>query len=153
MNIAEFFSNRSSFESKEAIVQCITGSKYYDPTVEKPLESGALIIFMTARQHTWLVCSEARLYCVLDDLDKPNPHINWSLPKASIISEGKVSLPLRIREKNRNTGLIDIGEQHKGWLFSKKIFVSRRPIDTMIRKLIARQMIYKEHAGIEEDEE
>ncbi len=153
MKIADLFSDRKSFESKDAIIQSITQSKYYDPTVESPLRAGALIIFMTRGQHTWLVCSEARFYCVLDDLDRPSPHINWSLPKSSLISGRKVSIPLRIRDKNRDTGLIDIGEQHKGWLFSKKIFISRRPIDTMIRKLIARQMIYKEHARMDEDEE
>ena len=111
--------------------------------MESQEKSNALVIFNTSTQHTWLIATEIRLYCILDDLKKSKPHINWSLHKNDIIKNNRIAIDLVINNKSKNTGLIDIGQKHNRWLFSKKLFLSQ-PIDTMIKKLLQRSMILKE---------
>ena len=142
--IAQLFSDRNSFESKEVIIDSIRNSKNFTDKNEDTQKADALIIFMTSRQHTWLVCTEERLYCILDDLKNKRPHINWSLPKSELVHDSKLIIKINSRNKTADTGLVDIGENHRGWLYSKKLFLSQ-PIETMIRKLISRQILLHEH--------
>ena len=143
MKISSLFSDRSSFETVESIKNFIVNSKNYQSNAEAPERSNALLIFNISSQHTWLVATEKRLYCILDDIRKPKPHINWSMKREDIIQNNRIAICLRVKDKNRNTGLIDIGEKHKGWLFSKKLFLSQ-PIETMIKKILERSMLLHE---------
>jgi hypothetical protein len=39
-----------------------------------------LLIFSTSRQHTWLVATTKSLACVLDDVRREDPRIQWTMP-------------------------------------------------------------------------
>ena len=144
ISLSDLFSDRNSFETKEGILNSIRDSKNFDETIEDPAKADALIIFMTSKQHTWLVCSEHRLYCVLDDLKNRKPHINWAMSKSLLVSHTEVTVAIKTRDKSKDTGLVDIGDKHRNWLYTKKLFMSE-PIDKMIKELITRQIILKEY--------
>jgi hypothetical protein len=143
MKISSLFSDRTSFESEDAIKNCITKSVNYQKDIESPEKCNGLLIFNTPNQHTWLIASNVRLYCILDDLRKQEPHINWSLGREKIINNQKITIDIKSRDKNSDTGLLDIGEEHKNWLYSKKLFISHS-ITTMVNKLLTRSMILNE---------
>ena len=143
MSLDKFFTDRTSFESTETIKGYIVNSKHYQEDNESLERSNALLFFNTPNQHTWLVATEQRLYCIIDDLRKSRLHINWSIKKDDIVSGNKIVLPLNVREKTKKTGMVDIGKKHRGWLFTQKLFLSQ-PVDTMIKKLLQRSMILHE---------
>lgn len=131
--------DRALFD-REAIREAITLSKNYaahDGT--DPSKASALLLFQTSRQRTWLIRTEKRLYCVLDDTSKPAPHVNWSLSNSDYLdSTGK--LTIEVREQNwtsdsGRTGKVDIGPKHKNWLFSRNLFQSM-PVEKQITALL-----------------
>ena len=142
MKFSELFSGRADFESRIGITEFIRNSKNFNPQTEDPREAEALLIFSTSRQHTWLVCTKERLYCILDDLRTDNPHINWSIPKRQLISGGEVSIKLRSRNRSEFAGLVDIGDEHPNWLYTKRLF-SSESVEDQIRALIRRNMLEK----------
>ena len=93
-------------------------------------ETKKLNIFQTSKQKTWLVSIDDRLYCVLDDVRTPKPQIKWDLPVADI----KDSIKISTQSPTEKTGMIDIGINHKDWLFSKNLF-TETSIDQEIRKI------------------
>ncbi len=122
MIIKQLFLGGRNFFDKTDIENYINQSKNYNR--DKTVAEGSLLIFKTSKQHTWLVLSSKRLYCILDDIRKPKPHINWSISNSKLISGNDIILELIARDKSENTGLIDIGQDHKNWLFSKSLFAS-----------------------------
>lgn len=131
------------FYSDEEIKEFVRNSKNFDPEYEDPARAGALVIFQNSNQKTWIVTTTERIYCILDDIRKERPNINWSMSKKKVVSEGKVILRIKPKEKlegSEITGLIDFGEEHKDWLFSKELFKDKR-IDETIQDLIARRML------------
>lgn len=134
-----FFAGRGDFASKTDIMDYIKNSKNFDPNKENPRQSEALLIFSTSKQHTWLVASSERLYCILDDIRKENPHINWSMAKFALISGNQVTIQLKTRPHTDNTGLVDISDDHRDYLFTPRLF-SDAPIEERIAKLIQNNM-------------
>src|SRR5260221_14496595 len=63
-----------------------------------------LLIFSTSKQHTWLVATARSLVCVLDDVRKEVPRIQWSMP----IEETR-GAPIRAGSYSDRRGLLDIG--------------------------------------------
>jgi len=140
MKISELFCGRADFLSKTDVIQYAKNSKNFDSATEDLTKSDALLIFSTSKQHTWLTLTPQRLYCVLDDIRKDQPHINWSIPRSRILEEGdKITLSLAARDKTEVTGLLDIGEAHPGWLYTKRLF-AETPIDQCVRALLKRVM-------------
>lgn len=85
--------------------------------------TGYLLLFSTTRQQTWLIASNHRLFCILDDVAGDGFVTRWELTKHTIIHNGKIILDIRIHEDySSRSGSIDFGEMHKNWLYSKKIF-------------------------------
>lgn len=142
MELNSFFSDRTTFESVESIKNFIKNSKNYDSSKESPEKSNSLLIFNTSSQQTWLIATEMRLYCILDDLRKPTLHINWSINRDQIIQNNKIIIDLNTRDKTENTGLLDIGKYHNKWLFSKKLFL-RESIITMLKTMLTKSMLEK----------
>jgi hypothetical protein len=139
MKLSELFSGREDFESELGIKEFVRNSKSFNSQAEDPHKAEALLIFSTSKQHTWLVCTKERLYCILDDIRKDRPHINWSMEKSSLISGGEVTIKIRTREKSEFTGLVDIGDEHPHWLYTKRLFASQS-VESQIRSLIKRNM-------------
>jgi hypothetical protein len=122
MRLFELFDDQDSFRSDGEIRKCIEHSKNYEG--ENPADSKTLLFFKTSKQRTYLVATDSRLYCILDDARKESPHINWSMPKNSLIENGKLIIAIQTRNKTQNTGLVDISNSHKNWLFTKELFSS-----------------------------
>lgn len=133
MSIKSFFLGLREFKSKADIIGYITKSKHFDASKESTDKANALKIFETSNQQTWLVATDERLYCILDDVRKPKPHINWSIPRSQIISGGDVILRITARNsrKHKSIGLVDFGPHHKNWFYSKVLFKKKGVEDTI----------------------
>lgn len=138
--LSQFLPGRSDFESKIGIIRFIVNSRNFDLKTEDPGKAEALLLFSTSNQHTWLVATRERLYCILDDLKKDKPHINWSIPKRKLVSDQHVSINLRSRDHSQYSGLIDVGDEHPDWLYTKRLFVDN-DVKNQIISLIRRNMI------------
>lgn len=140
MRIAELLFERDRFLDEEEIKGWIVHSKNYEPDKENPKDASAVLMFETSKQQTWLVSTRERMYCILDDLRKGEPHINWSMPRNEIVRGERVVIDVNARPKSENTGFVDISDRHKNWLFSRRLF-SEDGIVEAINNLITRQMI------------
>lgn len=120
--LAAFFLGWRDFWARESVAAHITQSVNFDATSESPLDAKTLLLFETSKQHTWLVATRQRLYCILDDVRKPEPHINWSMGRSRIVSDGEVILEIRSRNRGEQTGLVDLGPDHRGWLYTRDLF-------------------------------
>jgi len=141
-NVRKFLLGRDGLKSEAEILEIIRQSEDFDPQVEDIDNAEALLIFQTSEQQTWLVATNRRLYCVLDDLPKSFTRVQWSTPAEKLVENGAVTVPISTDEWERGRahkiGLVNIGEK-RHWLYSKKLFT----IDTIeekIENLIARHM-------------
>lgn len=75
-----------------------------------------LLLFETARQRTWLVATQQKLLCVLDDAKTraSGRLIQWELSFDD-------AFPIAAHGYKPEVGLIDIGHR-KNWLFSLSVF-------------------------------
>lgn len=142
MKLSELLSGRPDFSSETEIIRFVRNSKRFDSATEELTSAQALLIFSTSKQHTWLISTARRLYCVLDDLRKDHPNINWSMSQSEVIKNDQVSLAIATRDKSDFTGLVDIGDSHQDWLYTKRLF-SDAPIEERIRQLIEVTMMPK----------
>lgn len=140
MKLDELLAGRPDFASQTEIINFARNSKNFDAATEDLEHADALLIFSTSKQHTWLVASDKRLYCILDDIRKDQPHINWSMPRRELVAESNVVVPVKLRDKSEFTGLVDIGAAHLGWLFTKRLF-STKSVKESIRDLLAKTML------------
>lgn len=140
MRLAELLLNPDRFWDEEAIKQFITHSKNFDASKEVPADADALLMFETSKQKTWLVSTHERMYCILDDTRKDKPHINWSMARNRLVDGNNVTINVNAREKSKKTGLVDISDQHKDWLYTKQLFSDESVVDA-ITGLISKQMI------------
>ena len=100
-----------------------------------------LLLFETTRQKTWLLCSNFRFFCILDDIAKDTFLIRWQLAKQEIIRNESLILPININpEYKKNAGLIDFGPSHKNWLYSKSLFPNANELKNGIIDLIQNKM-------------
>ncbi len=134
-----FFTGRTDFETEEGIKRFITNSKRFSADAEDPTTAEALLIFQTSKQQTWLVSTSERLYCILDDRRKDQPHINWHIPKQQLVTGQEVSIELAARDRSAQSGLVDIGRKHRNWLYTKQLF-SRTSIEAQITEMIRTKM-------------
>ena len=141
--MTQFLFGRRGFYDETEIIDYAKNSAGYDG--EDLLTARALLIFRTNIQHTWLVASAERLYCLLDDVREDRPHVNWWFRKAELVQDGQVVVPIRAHERGgrkskENLGLVDIGDRHRNWLYSKRLFADGG-IDSSIKVLIAGTMV------------
>ena len=114
------------FLKKEKIKEGITNSISYSLS-ENIQDAKTLLLLETSKQKTWLVSTNKRLYCILDDIRKDKLNINWSMDKSKIISNGgQIILNLKIDENYSNEyGNVWFNDSKKGWFYSKKFFSSK----------------------------
>ena len=118
----ERFLGRREFFSDKGIAHYITNSRNFNKKVEDPDSAQTLLFFSTSKQHTWLVATKHRLYCLLDDVRKPEPHINWSISRDKIFKGDTLKLEIGMKERSQSIGKLDFGEKHRNWLYSKSLF-------------------------------
>ena len=140
MRFSDLFESAANFHSEHEVKQFIVNSKNYEKGKESPLDADTLVIFETSKQKTWLVTTKERLYCILDDIRKQEMNINWSMRRNMVVSGNAVKLNIKTKDKTAETGLVDIGDLHKNWLYSKPLF-KEQDISSEIVKFIANKMI------------
>lgn len=132
--IKKQFLGQRDFWSEAEILQIIRASSTYDPDVEDLDETDTILIFETSKQRTWLVATETRLYCVLDDNRRPEPSLQWTLGRETLVDEERVTVSIETHEKSARTGLLDIGPRKK-WLFSKSLHSPDKLKDRLSRMI------------------
>lgn len=90
--------------------------------------SGSLEIFHTSKQSTWLVATNKRLFCLLDDARTraKNRIIQWNLPLSSctpVIANG-------------DTRRLNFGTRRKKWLYSARLFSKPEDVELAVDRLI-----------------
>lgn len=139
MKLKSYLLGLRELESKENIIHYIAKSSGFDSSKESADNMNALLIFNTSKQHTWLIATSEKLYCVLDDVRRDSPKLQWIISKDKIISNGRMVINISAHDKNDRTGVINFGDEHSGWLYSKSLFTSIT-IEEAIERLIFEQM-------------
>ena len=137
MSLVESLLGYRSFSSEPEIRNSIAQSKYYDASMESPEDARSLLIFDTSKQHTWLVATPERLYFILDDVRKPAPRIGRAVRRNELKTLPDGTVAVNTQPKSDRAGLVDIGLRHRGWLYSKRLFSSERPIARAVSELLA----------------
>ncbi|VVB85172.1 Pentapeptide repeats (8 copies) [uncultured archaeon] len=140
------FLGRRDYLSKDEIIEFVKNSKNYDSSREKLAETAVLLIFQTTKQQTWLVSTNEKLYCILDDNRENKPYIDWSIPKRVLIEGKSLSKEIKIREHSDDIGIVDIGPK-KDWFYSKKLF-KNSDIKTSIIHLVKENLKGADLSGV-----
>lgn len=127
------------FTKIDDIKKYINLNLFYDKK-EDIFNAQHLLVFDTTKQKTWLIVSNLRLFCVLDDIAKDTFIVRWNLNKSEIIHNGSIILHIEVHDYSKNSGLINFGENHKGWLYSKKLFPTADSISKAIHNVIRTAM-------------
>jgi hypothetical protein len=92
----------------------------------------ALLLFKTSKQHTWLVATQANLYCVLDDADrrKTGELVQWTSP----LDKAQPIVPKSLYEPPYGS-YVDIGEQTY-WFYSTDLFPQPEMLKSAVSELI-----------------
>lgn len=138
--IRKFLLGIGDFKSEDQIRQLIKQAEEYDPQRENVDNAEALLIFQTSRQQTWLVATNRRLYCVLDDLNRSFTRVQWSIRAETLCMNGRVTIDITTdNDYTARSGLLNIGRR-RDWLYSKKLFTVDN-IEDKIREMITRNMV------------
>ena len=132
------------FADAVEIAGCIRDSPNFRSKEEDPKTAATLRFFQTRRQQTWLVATSRRLYCILDDMGRVEPHINWSIGKRDLIDD-KGALVIELTTKDTKKGskksrLIDFGPNHQNWYYSTKLFTTEQLIKQAVQDLVQTAM-------------
>lgn len=137
MSIVKSILGYRKFWKEEKIRDIVAKSKNFNQIDESVERSRSLLIFETSKQRTWLVSTSHRLYCVLDDIRKDRPKLQWSMSKTEIAPNSNYDESIKIKPETEKTGLVDIGTKHKNWLYSTRLFTSSG-LDSDISNLLKR---------------
>ncbi len=136
MNLIESLLGYRPFSSGLEIRESIMKSRGRDAPSEPLDDTNSLLIFETSRQHTWLVATSDSLYFVLDDIRMPEPQIKRAVRRHELKARDDGTVAVDTRSKSTSTGLVDVGLRRRGWLYSKGLFSSQRPIEQAINELL-----------------
>ncbi len=136
MNLIESLLGYRSFSSELEIREAVKTSRSHDSSSESSDDASSLLIFETSRQHTWLVATSERVYFILDDVRKPAPQIKRAVRRGDLQVGPDGRIAVDTQSRSTSTGLVDIGLRRRGWLYSKDLFSSRRPIEHAIDELL-----------------
>ena len=124
------------FHKRNEIIEFIKNK--FNPTDKEKIESSEeIILFRTSRQQTWLIVSNTTVYCILDDKEKKSILFKWKMNKEELIdSVGNFNLNISTGDYKGNTGTINFGEQHKDWLYSKKLFQNEKDLINNFKNMV-----------------
>jgi hypothetical protein len=132
MSIRNLFDVRRSFLSSADIALSLRDM--YDHRGEDFARYQDLLIFESSTQHTWLLATNAALYCVFDINTEENPRVKWHITKARIIQDNNFILTLKTEPCSINSGYITIDGKNRR-KYTKRLFVMM-PIRQSIRILL-----------------
>jgi hypothetical protein len=121
--LADFYDEDVNFRDFPKITEAISNFKQeMKRSNASSLDVKILKIFQTSRQRTYIVVKGNYVFCVLDDARTDKPKVAWATPKNKLYKDGKLLFKLNPRDKTEKTGLVDLGNQHRDWLYSKNLF-------------------------------
>lgn len=117
------------FYTKDQIVQLVEKSGSILP-IEKV--GDPIKLFDTRKQHTWLVPTNKKLFCILDDKNTRTSGrlIQWILP----LEEAS---PIIARAHKRTVGIVQIGSR-RNWLYSQRLWSKPEFLEQEIKTLITK---------------
>ncbi len=127
---SQLFDKSSDFRSESEIKNLVKKSKNYKN--EDVANSKILNFFNTSKQRSYLVTTDEMVYCIVDDSRKNEAKINWSMGKELFASQS-----ITLKDKTVRTGLVNFGEKHKNWLYTKSIFNNEDNMKNSISKLLS----------------
>jgi hypothetical protein len=98
-------------------------------------EASMLLIFETRTQHTWLVATNAALYCVVDIRRQPHPRKLWRIGRDELVVDNKLTLQLTETAVTDGDFYIVINRQRPR-KFTRRLFEAmsiRESIENMLR--------------------
>jgi len=99
------------------------------------MRSEPLLIFDTSTQHTWLLATNAALYCVTDNRRQPHARKLWRIARSDIERDGRFILPIGEAELNDRDGYLIIDGQRPR-KFTRALFQTL-PIKQSILNMLA----------------
>jgi hypothetical protein len=115
------------FYTREGLSQLIAKSGSFQEG-EKIVDM--FLLFDTLRQHTWIISTNRKLFCVLDDENTRFNRrlIQWEMP----LIEAE---PIRVRTSAKGNPIVDIG-QRRNWRYSRHLYPTEESILEKIKRLI-----------------
>ncbi|MBL0459776.1 hypothetical protein [Aeromonas dhakensis] len=126
---SKFFDTESSFRNEDEVKAAIKKSKNYKN--EDVRSAKSLNFFKTSKQRSYLIATDDMVYCVVDDNREISPKVNWSEKKSSFDTS-----MINIKTKTDRIGLIDFGEKHKNWFFTKSKFKNNNDLKEKLSELL-----------------
>jgi hypothetical protein len=84
-----------------------------------------MLLFTTPTQRSWLAVNGLSLFCVLDDLRKEKPTVQWLANRTD-------AHPVRANYDHSTTsGILHLGTHGRDWLYSKDLFQDRDVVDAV----------------------
>lgn len=118
----DFLLGQREFRSAKQIIEMIEDDVRFGHSGESFEERNAVPIFKTSKQQTWLVASNRRLYCVLDDPGKGFTRLQWTKSREELFNgKSSIDVPIITRGHSDAYLLLDIGDR-TGWLLSRRLF-------------------------------
>ena len=126
---------RRSLNDEEGIKELLASTKEFTKNSDVLTDANVLKIFETKLQRTWLISTASNIYCVLDDVRKVEPKLKWHEDKSQLALEANDTLEVDY-DWSKNSGKVDIGPKHKGWLFSHELFEDSKSLVNVISPLL-----------------
>ncbi|MCH8905525.1 MAG: hypothetical protein IH840_00420 [Candidatus Heimdallarchaeota archaeon] len=140
MKAQEFFKSKKGFLSREKIQKYISNSEKFDSSIEDSNSAETILLFSTSKQKTWLIVTNRRMYCILDDIRKNKPLIAWSKPKSALTKDNEVYLDITAQDKTDEVGIVNIGPKMKNWYYTKSLF-DKTKLSASIKGTIRKKML------------
>jgi hypothetical protein len=90
-----------------------------------------IMLFNTSKQRTWLLADNEFVYCFLDDTTKDSFEFRWKETKSNL--KGKIIVNPNVKPK---VGIVDFGQNHKRWYYSKDLYSSESEVLRGINELL-----------------
>lgn len=90
-----------------------------------------IVLFDTSKQRTWLLADNENVFCFLDDTTKDSFEFRWKEKKSNL--RGNIRVTPNVKPK---AGIVDFGEKHKRWYYSKDIYHSDYDVIRKINDLL-----------------
>ena len=135
MKLRDLFESDRPFASGDSILRAV---RLYSRTASSGPENfaraKALLIYEAPKeQQTWLVATDAALYCVIDLPSEEKPRVRWRI-RTPAGSNGPPIYTDEKEPKSSRTGVVHIGDKRPR-SYSKKFFTDMS-IERRIRRLI-----------------
>jgi hypothetical protein len=107
------------------------------------MRSEMLLIFDTPIQHTWLVATNAALYCVFDNRRQPHARKLWRIARSDLEHDGKLIVQIGEAELTGRDNYLIVGGRRPR-KFNKRLFETltiKESIENMLCNAFQLQLI------------